>query len=156
MKEPEILHLIEAASTEIDAYRKRQLTAFREAIIVIALITWAVNTVDLSRSDWAGWVVRVIGGTTCILVGVFGTMIYLRFSAANAHLRIKRERLVSSLQPPCKSEGGLSKEVGDALFYPVTRPGTRWVSRISPAYVLALLTLAALGAVLNVLGGFTT
>lgn len=46
-----LLALLDKASEEIAAYRQRQITMFREAAIVEALITWGGVTPSLLLSD---------------------------------------------------------------------------------------------------------
>jgi len=101
-----IFRLIEFVAQEMEAHRRRQAWVFREAVIVIGILTWAAFSVPVVRS--ADFLYRAItGGVTaiiCIIIGVVGWYIVFLYRHRIYHLRKRREELVSYLRPEWEDE----------------------------------------------------
>ena len=142
-----ILPLMEAVSKEMESHRGRQVSIFREAVILIAIVTWAANSVELFRSAeiWFRAVIGSVTGLICFVAGCAGWYIIFLYRERIYHLRKRREELVSYLRPPWQDET-LNPDSNQAtwLFPPIGPPTS------SIAYGTVLLTVGVLAAFLNV------
>ena len=141
-----ILPLMDAVSKEMESHRGRQVSIFREAVILIAIVTWAANSVPLFR---AGDEVlrKTIGGVAaaiCIIAGCAGWYIIFLYRERIYHLRKRREELVSYLRPEWEDEK-LKPNCNRAtwLFPPIGAPTS------SIAYGTVLLSVGVLAALMN-------
>lgn len=137
--------LIQRASEEIGVYRRRQITTFREFILVQALITWGIGRLGV-QCDSVALEIRFIGALICLIAGVAGFWMIMLYKLRIHHIRNKRDLLVDQL-------------IGSdfQLFYPTTaREEGVWgtfgwpTSRI---YGYSLIIVGFLAALANVIIG---
>jgi hypothetical protein len=143
--------LIKEASGEITEYRKRQLATFREALIVQALITWGINHLNL-EGNISGWLIRILGGLTCFLVGIIGTIIIMAYKNRIYHLRDKRLELTSLIQ-----KIALIKETVESIFFPtlIEKEGKKIENMpTSKIYSYTIIMMGILTLLINILSGF--
>ena len=152
---PEIglFKLLDKASEEIATYRQRQITMFREAAIVEALITWGVNQLKLQPNGFA-LSIRVAAAVACLGASIIGGIIILSYKERIYHIRSSRARLAERIQ---RQLDGNSDAV--ELFYPTAKKSSeRFLARLasiptSHIYILTLMILGILAAVVNLLAG---
>lgn len=142
-----IRRLMKTVSKEMESHRSRQMGIFREAVILIAIVTWAANSVELFRSAEI-WFRAVIGSVTaliCFVAGCAGWYIIFLYRERIYYLRKRREELVSYMRPRWQDET-LHADPDQAtwLFPPIGPPTS------SIAYGTVLLTVGVLAAFLNV------
>ena len=105
-------HLIDKASDEIETYRRRQITMFREAVIVMAFIIWGTFSI-LEKKIQLGWLIKSATAIACIGTGFIGMLIIFAYKRRIYHVRGKRDDLCNLIQtkamvvPPVES-----------IFYP--------------------------------------
>ncbi len=72
----ETIKLVEALSVEIQAYRQRVLTTFRDVAIAQALVTWGPAFIASGglqeASDWLHFTVRLLAAAGCGFLGWIG------------------------------------------------------------------------------------
>src|SRR5438067_7807995 len=111
-----LLALLDKASAEIDTYRQRQITTFREAVIVQALITWGANQLKL-QSNYYIPLIRFAAALGCLSASIIGYLIIRSYKRRIYYIRGKREALVERIQRNYQSD---PKEKVIGLFYPTT------------------------------------
>ena len=117
--------LIEKMSQEISTYRQRQITMFREAIIVLALITWGIIRLELVN-NFFGFLLRFLSGVACIFVGWIGAKIIMSYKKRIYHIRQERSKLMIAFSKHSKV-----KDVdltSNDPFYPIN------VDNLGPEY----------------------
>ena len=148
-----ILPLIESVSKEMESNRSRQVRVFREALIVIGILTWAVIS-GLEIRSAAPWIRAVIGSVTavvCMTAAMISWYIIFLLRQRIYHLRKRREELASYLRPDWEDEKpGSDDNRATWLFPPIGPP----VSSVAFAWMLPIVGLAA--AALNVVAIWIT
>jgi hypothetical protein len=143
--------LLEKATNEINTYRNRQLTTFREAIIVQALITWGVTQLKFS-SNMSGWIIRIIAGLACLWVGWVGKVIIISYKRRIYYIRDNRSELVQQIQ---ENNGELLGAVRN-LFYPTSSAAIKEEYKTRPTswiYSMTLLVMGVLTFLINIIAG---
>ncbi|MFG0252033.1 MAG: hypothetical protein ACF8NJ_04075 [Phycisphaerales bacterium JB038] len=122
----EVLRLL---CEEIDTFRRRQITTFRQFVIVMGAIVLVASPLDFNAFK----AVRIAGGCVCLLTGVLGWLIILSYRSRIHYERIRRQQFLADGAMPSMP------------FYPVGKrdqviPGYQgpWVTRAlsTPASVL--------------------
>lgn len=85
------ISILETMSQEINTYRQRQITMFREAVIVLALVTWGINQLNI-QDNWPGWIIRVAAAAACALVGIVGILIILSYKKRIYYIRMNGQK----------------------------------------------------------------
>ncbi len=145
-----LIDLIKHATEEINAYRQRQLTTFREAVIVLALITWGVSQLGL-QSNNAGWIIRALAGLACLYVGWVGKKIIMSYKNRIYHIRDSRSQIAQQLY----SISSQTVQIPN-IFYPTSGHGVEKSYETTPTstiYSYVLLTLGFLGCIINLIAG---
>jgi hypothetical protein len=141
-----ILPLMDAVSKEMESHRGRQVSIFREAVILIAIVTWAVNSVPLFRAgdDALRKTMGAVAAAICIISGCAGWYIIFLYRERIYHLRKRREELVSYLRPEWEDEKRKPNcNRATWLFPPIGAPTS------SIAYGFVLLSVGVLAAFMN-------
>ena len=148
-----LLPLLDKVSEEIATYRQRQITIFREAAIVEALITWGVNQLKPQQNTYGTWI-RVTAAAACFGASIIGSIIIMSYKERIYLTRNKRAELIKIIQ----EESGTTSEPIE-LFYPTTkRAGTGLWSKLlsiptSTVYSLSLMILGILAFIVNLVAG---
>ncbi|UCD75334.1 MAG: hypothetical protein JSV91_00145 [Phycisphaerales bacterium] len=144
LKPEHVIELIKFVSDEMESNRKRQIAIFREAVIAIALVTWAAILIprglDASVGDrrWIGWSAFCL----CLAASLLGGRIIFLYRQRIYHLRNSREDLVRHIRP--KLRGDNTKDPPTTWLFPPVGPPTG-----SLTYFFSLLAVGAVGAVFN-------
>jgi hypothetical protein len=91
-----LLDLLRQASDEINTYRARQFTTFREIIIVQGLIAWAFTHLQLEPGLGAQ-VVRWAAITACMAAACIGIWIMLSYRKRIHHMRDGRDKVAGRI-----------------------------------------------------------
>ena len=144
-KQAYLPHLIDAMSEEIRAYRQRQLTTFREVVIVLAVIIWgAGQLLSPDNALMEAFVVRVLAAVACASAGYFGWQIIHNYKRRIYYVRDRRNEVAQCFK----------NLLYDEAFYPTipddvknkdhqTRPSSQTYGR-SLAWLTALTFLVNL------------
>lgn len=81
-----LIALIRAGSDEIETCRRRQITTFREFIIVQALITWGIGRLGLTPGPVTQWT-RGMGALVCLITGIAGFLMIMLYKRRIHHIR---------------------------------------------------------------------
>ena len=130
--------LSDGLSEEIQVYRRRQLTTFREVLIVQALITWGIGQLGIDEKTSADVIslIRFVATGACVVAGVVGIWIILAYKERIYHLRDGRNYLADCLVPP-------DPEGSDPNIY----PGRKWyyptdVKKMPTSYIYSFTIVA--------------
>ena len=144
-----LFELLGNASSEISAYRKRQITTFREIIIVQGLITWGVSKLSL-KLDAEGIGIRMAAAIACLAAAWIGWWIMGSYRKRIHHIRDSRDQLVRRITTHIPQLGG-----DFLLFYPTDKEKVKeeyQTERTSVIYSWMLWTVGLLTTIVNVLG----
>jgi hypothetical protein len=143
MKHSEIIKLIELASSEIEAHRQRQIKMFREAVVVVAVVTGFGVTTDAfaNEASWVKLVVGAVAAAACLATAFVGSRIIREYKERIYFVKDRREELVHLLGQQRHTLGWCS-EPDARLFSPIRTHTT------SGPYAIALLSLAAAAAII--------
>ena len=154
-----LLALLDKAAEEVSTYRQRQITMFREAAIVVALITWGVNQLKLEQNIYTS-LIRVAAALACVGASVIGLVIIRLYKTRIYHVRRARQELSIKLQEVSRKT--FSDTDTTELFYPTdesANPRRPFKDRVgltqtSTIYALTLLILGLLSAIVNLFAGY--
>lgn len=151
-----LLSLFDKASNEIDVYRQRQISTFREAIMVLAVITWGLSKIVASdNKSSTALIIRGIAAFACISTSAIGSSIIMSYKKRIYYIREMREKLVNYLLKDIPPD-----EKWKFLFYPTSEFAKIELEekyRTSPTSSIYSVTLIVLGistAGVNILVGF--
>ena len=142
-----LMRLIDAMFAEINNYRKRQLTDFRNAVIAIALVTWGAYTLEKTPGNDASFIMYM-AGVACFLLAVLGSVTILMYDTRVHYLLRNANDLADALS----SRDGLGEIAKRGMFKPKEREAAGWRERWHMAwiYAVAIIALGVVGAVLNI------
>ena len=147
------LALLNRASEETETYRKRQISTFREIVIVQGVITWGINQLNLPPQPYELWI-RILAGVTCLLAGIIGMWIIMSYKKRIYYIRDKRAEFVKRILQTT----GNQSEIID-LFYPTEAEQLPKKYRTKPSstiYSLTLIIVGILAFAVNILAGFVS
>jgi len=140
-----LLSLLESADREIETYRRRQISTFRELAIVQALITWGVGQLGFVGKALA--FPRACASGACILATFIGCWLILVFKKRIHYVRDKKTDLQEEIKRFVSLESVQTS-------YPTKNRRSRFNAMYetvpsSSIYIYALITVGALTAVTN-------
>lgn len=147
------ISILETMSQEINTYRQRQITMFREAVIVLALVTWGINQLNI-QDNWPGWIIRVAAAAACALVGIVGILIILSYKKRIYYIRDERTKRISVLERLLAT-----KKIKSEAFYPTETKRLEKKHKTLPSskiYIWALVGMSVLTFIVNILDGLAT
>jgi hypothetical protein len=109
-----VMRMVEGLSQEIGYYRRRQVTTFRDAAIVLALITWGAYKLSGTEIPDTALSLHCPAGLACLAVGATGWWIIEALRVRIHHCRGKRNNLAELFQ-----DNGIPCETIRDLFYPL-------------------------------------
>ena len=148
--------LLDEVSKEITTYRQRQITMFREAVIVLAVITWGINQLEM-KNNIAEWIIRILASIACISVGYVGYKIIMAYKSRIYYVRKKRTELFVKYAERFNMGDIMAPDFDP--FYPVDVGNfikTYKTTPTSKIYTAALISISVLTTFINILSGFAT
>lgn len=150
----EYISLIDKASEEIDIYRKRQITTFREMSIVIGVICWSVVEMEIESVLYAN-IIAITASLACIAATSFGVWIIMAYKYRIYHIRTRRDEIMSNISSikdiyfpiinkKVMYNNGIKRTIGD--YDKIRYKKSKQTSFI---YSLALLAVGLLGVVIT-------
>lgn len=139
-----ITPLADQISREIDTYRHRQISTFREVAIVQAIATWGIGQLGLAPG--AVKPARFLAMGACLAAGLLGAWIIQIYKKRIYYLRTHRNALYSRYL--CEAED----RSPFVPFYPTETSSARFSLVTVPssfAYTAALLVVSVTTGVLN-------
>jgi hypothetical protein len=155
-----VLRLIEFASDEIESFRKRQISMFRDAIIVMVVVTSGASIAAAGKgvTEYVQRGASSAAAATCLIVGLVSALMVRRYRDRIHLIRERREDLVRRIRPKFKAEDqavksakseAKAKKAIDAqetwLFYP------KGVKTTSTPYARAMYGLTVIAVLINLL-----
>jgi hypothetical protein len=146
LSDESLIALIRAGSDEIETYRRRQITTFREFIIVQALITWGIGRLGPTPGPVTQWT-RGMGALVCLIAGIAGFWMIMLYKRRIHHIRDQRDHVTKVLA---------GSEI--PLYYPTARPERGWFARLfslptSTIYGVTLIIVGVLTCLTNLIIG---
>lgn len=143
-------YIIDSLSNEIKVYRQRQLTTFREALIVQAVVTWGIGHIGVDiMSSQILWIIRILAGIGCAVSGFVGVRIIHAYKERIYHLRDNRETITKDLMAPLLVNLDPNSDIMKIKnwFFSTEEKETP----TSSIYIWTVITFSALTAITNFL-----